>query len=214
MNVRDNQHFAELGEVPRIPAATPVRTVFERLSGVGAGGFLLVTGAAPSAYVVAERLAQRVLLAAKTQATDAAREAGAEKYTTAWVDAVTRLGNLSVGRAVREIAPMAVVPVSAQAVDASAGQDAYQGLQEAEDTVYRVHQGPQTVGWYLNHEHVRASLTQRIWFLCTNPAGPHRNPDMDHGRCRKCPYPLAETATVVTPAAGGASGGGASASGS
>jgi len=174
MSVRNDPHFAGLRDIPRVPATATVRAVFLRLSSLGRGGFLLAVGPTITAYIIAHVLAERVMAAADGS-----------------VEELARIANLPVGDVIASIATDAAVGISRNPVDVFAGLETYRDLQQQEDMVFRVEQGDQAVGYFLNHERVHGTLTQRVWFLCENPTAQHRNPDMDHGRCRRCPYKLA-----------------------
>jgi len=163
-------HFVPLSDVPVLSDSTPLRAAYSHLAKAGRGGFILERGSTRT-YVKAAQLAAELLQRADT---------GPE--------GMTQLADESLGEVLsRGIGAGGLVPIMEQPVDVDAD---VAGLTRQPETVFRVVDTGKSVGWFLNHETVRDTMTQKTWWIC---AKGHRNPDPDHGTCYSCPGRIVRT---------------------
>ncbi len=168
----DRPHYVPGAEMLQVEISTPYHEVQRLTSERQQGGFVVTDHGRPRWYVKAAPLAEVLVSKAAGMA------GGLERVSILPVGEVLEL---SVSQSA---APM--LPVDT-AVDMGADPSP---LQNQDDAVFLVTRKGKPVGFFLNHETLRETLTHRVWFLCTNH---HRNPDPDHGTCYHCPFPIVGT---------------------
>jgi hypothetical protein len=160
-----------------IDSFTPLREVYAQLSSKDqSGGFFLTEAGRTRSYIKAGYLADEIVKDAKENP-----------------DRMRSLSDTPIGQIIsnrtRTAQPDWAVPINPDPVDVSNDETS---LRSQSPTVFAVIESGTRTGWYLNHESVRDTVTQRTWFICKKG---HRNPDPDHGTCYRCPFPIESTQT-------------------
>lgn len=171
--VKDSSHFLAQDHIPRIESSVPFGRVYEELGARGVSGFILVEAGRPKGYVRASQLA--VVAVNKVS-----KDSGVMEQLT----------HTSIGRVVSEHvneSPQVLVHLHPSRVDA---RNEERDLQTQVEKVFEVDEFGTQLGWYLNQENIRDTLTEKTFFLCANG---HRNVDPDHGTCYSCPFPIIGT---------------------
>jgi hypothetical protein len=185
--LKDSPRFIPLDNLPQIEGETTFQQVYAQLSRSGHGGFMLVEGGRVQTYVKAYALAheavQRVV-----RYVENIPGLSAEERQVLLKQEMEQLSQ----RPIREVTEWAIqsapfvfvhqIPVATEAVEAP--------LQARPDAIFEVQEDGQPIGWYLNHESVRDTTTQKTWYVC---AAGHENADADHGTCYSCPRPITGT---------------------
>jgi hypothetical protein len=172
-DLRESWHFVALDNVPVIEADTPLHEAYARLGIAGLGGFLLRGPSGTRRYVPAGRFARDVI--ARGRADRAL---------------LRRLTAEPIGRLLAEgVGTDTLVPVHEAAV--SVDIDA-ESLRRQQETVFDVVLAGSPIGYFMNHESVRETVTRKTRFVCSRG---HSNNDPDHGTCYKCPAPIVRVET-------------------
>jgi hypothetical protein len=185
--LKDSPHFVPLENLPQIEGGTSFQHVYARLSQSGHGGFLLVEGGRVQMYVKAYALAQEAVqrVVQSVEHIQGLSVAEQEESLKQWMEQLSQRPIRAVLDEAIRSAPLVVVspsPVDIQSADAP--------LQDHPDTVFEVQEDGESIGWYLNHEGVRDTTTQKTVYVC---ARGHENSDADHGTCYYCPRPITGT---------------------
>jgi len=185
--LKDSSHFVPLNSIPQIEGATTFQQVYAQLSQSGHGGFILVEGGRIQVYVKAFALAQGVVQRIVQYVEQIPDLSPAERKGRLKQE-MEQLSQRSIRAVLDEVirsAPFVVVHHSPVAI-----QFAESPLQERPDAVFEVQEDGESIGWYLNHEPLRETTTQKTIYVC---AGGHENADADHGTCYHCPRPITGT---------------------
>lgn len=171
--LKNSFHFVSLTGIPQIEASTPFHEVYAQLSNSKRGGFILTEGGWPKNYVKAYKLAENIVNKNKNN-----------------VEEMKKISNIPIGQLLsmnRELSGEVIVPIGRDSVDISSEETT---LQNQSDTVFRVSESGEFIGWYLNHETVLNTHTEKTVFFCEKG---HENTDPDHGTCYRCPFPIVGT---------------------
>jgi hypothetical protein len=169
--LKDSNHFASAGDIPEITADTPLREVYAQLNRAGRGGFIVSIPDGSRKYVKAYALAEAAIL-----------QAGGD------VGKIRLLADRPIGQHVlRVIDSSAVIPVDEHPVDVRTDE---KPLRDQDARVFLLTESDHFTGWYLNHEAVSDTRTQKTVYVCQNG---HGNPDPDRGTCYLCPFPITGT---------------------
>jgi hypothetical protein len=168
MSITSPDHFVASEAVPTISSEFPLRQVYSTLATRNSSGFVLTRNNIPVKYVKAGELGSVIL-----------RD---------WGSALAEYTDMPIGDIVTQLESSgAIVPVRAD-VDASGDANLlFSPVQE----VFPVTREGRNIGWFLNHEILRATATGRTVWICANPGNPHENADPDSGTCHYCPFGFA-----------------------
>jgi hypothetical protein len=171
-SLRELYHFVPRAEVLQVDISSPYQEV-QRLAGERSqGGFVVTKSGSPWCYVIAKHLAEFVV----------SRGRGRQEE-------LGRLSMLSIGELLKLVSSSSPAPMLSFGPPVDVAANAAP-LQNQADAVFLVLENGAPVGFFLNHETVRETLTERVWFICQKG---HRNLDSDHGTCYECPFPIDRT---------------------
>lgn len=183
--LRNSSHFVPKDELLLIDGETNFQEVYKQLNEAGQGGFILVEKGVPQTYVKAYALADMVVHRAVKEISKMT-DVSADTYNEMLIQHLGVISNTPIKYVIREV--NIVVPIHQSLVDVY--YDDEQLLQDQDDRVFNVYEAGESVGWYLNHELVFNTTTEKPTFVCGNG---HENPDTDHGKCYSCGLPISDT---------------------
>lgn len=166
-------HFYPVSFIAQYNERVSVREVFADLSQrERGGGFLFLEGDRPVFYVKSRPLANNLLTRANGD-----------------VSVLRSLLEEPLGRVIQrlqmgeELFHVAATPVAPDA-------DLLPLQSRPEHVVFPVADQAGQIGWFINHEGLSDTVTDRPVFLCING---HENIDPDHGSCSYCPGTITQT---------------------
>jgi len=178
--LKDSWHFTPVDQIPQIDGLTPFREVYQLLSQSGRGGFLLLDEGKAQNYVKAYELADAVVRHTVKDVNQMTWLSQSER-DLALIEQFKIISDTSIKEIVRNASRWTpVVPVDQAPIDVIADE---QELRAQDERVFDVQEAGESIGWYLNHETVKHTLTEKPVFICKNG---HRNPNSDHGTCHYC----------------------------
>ena len=185
MSLKTSYHFVNAEDILNVQGITKFRDLYDLLSARQHSGGFFVKVDGHNNYVKAADFAATVL---RRAVAEAILQRGLSDEEAASVQTrVAEITDSTVESLLREvIRELPVVPVHGEPATPAADE---QHLQDRHDMVFEVHDGPEKVGWYLNHEGVRATTTTKTVFVCGNTP-PHENPSADNGSCGYCPWAI------------------------
>lgn len=198
--LKDSYHFVTATDLLRINGQTHFQEVYKQLNDAGQGGFLLIDEGKAQTYVNAYNLADTVVRRAvkevernysipHSQLNHRLKDS-TDPSTTMLANLMQAISQTPIREIVQDIRNWIFIEIDETAVDVDAEETA---LQNQDDKVFEVYESGQPVGWYLNHERVRDTTTEKPVFICSNG---HPNPDTDSGRCYRCNGTFISTTTI------------------
>jgi hypothetical protein len=195
--LKDSRHFVPNGALLRINSETHFQEVYRQLDQARQGGFLLVDEGRAKTYVRAYGLADAVIHRAVKKAqgihsvppSELAKKLAdrTEQVSQTLADEVERISKTPIGQVVREFMTAIFVTIDEAQIDVDDDETALRNQQA--DRVFEVYEAGEPVGWYLNHETLKDTTTEKSIFVCGNG---HENPDTDSGSCYSCSAPLTD----------------------
>lgn len=187
--LQNSTHFFPEDQILQIDGMTSFREVYKLLHQQGQGAFFLTEDDEVRSLVRAYLLAEAVV-------DDAVKRVNSipgrtpEGRNEALRDEMKMISDRPIELVVRDTskwAPVVVVPIDQTPIGLNEDENK---LWSREDRVFEVRDEEERIGWYLNHESVADTTTEKIIYRCTNPNDPHNNTDTDHGTCYQCPFPI------------------------
>jgi hypothetical protein len=195
-SLKDSFHFVPKGDLLRIKSETHFQEVYKQLDQAGHGGFLLVDEGKVLTYVRAYGLADAVVHRAVKEvqrvhsvpSSELVQKLAdrTEQVSQALASEMERISKTPIGEVVREIMIAIFVTIDEAQIDVDADEAA---LQDQDHRVFEVYEAGEPIGWYLNHEALKDTTTEKPIFVCGNG---HENPDTDSGTCYSCSAPLTD----------------------
>lgn len=165
--INHSYHFVALEEIPQFEGQMQFRQIYDQLYQRVRSGFIISQDGKPLYYVKGLAFAGKML---------ADSGGDAEK--------LNHLSHTAIGDLLAKpnlLAEKIVLSITEKPVDVKSDEAP---LRHPDEEVFTITEHGDPIGWYLNHEPLRDTLTGRTVFVC---ARGHKNPDTDHGRCYKCP---------------------------
>ena len=184
--LNSSEHFVPYDRLPVVPDDNALSVAFRTMSRAGSGALVVRTGLRPVWYVAGAWLkeAYRRLYESELPGTENPSlvpirdllDPGHPISEEASGDLLGEDGQLP------RTGPVAISGAVSEEADAAPLRNRREAVLLVTD------QQDQPVGWFLNHEHILASLgSPPPEFVCENG---HRNTDPDSGRCYSCPAPI------------------------
>ena len=195
--LNDSQHFVANNDLLRIDGSTSFQDVYKKLNDAGRGGFLLVEDGQIRTYVKAADLADAVVRRAvkDVQKFNSVPPGDLNLRLAEASDPIAQMlanfmqiiSQTPISQIVQQLRSAILVEVDQIKIQLDADEIP---LQNQDHRVFEVYDAGKTIGWYLNHEEVRDTTTEKPRFICVNG---HDNPDTDSGTCYSCSGSFTDT---------------------
>lgn len=192
--LKDSYHFVPKANLLLIKGETSFQEVYKQLHQAGQGGFLLVEEGVPRAYVKAYDLADVVVHRTVKEAKRMS-SGSPDELNQMLRSRMEMISQTPIKQIISDVSSM-FVPVDETWIDVYTAEGP---LQDQDHRVFDVREAGESIGWYLNHEGVRDTTTEKPIFVCENG---HENPDTDHGTCYSCSASFTDTDKKLSVLAG------------